>query len=152
MKHTMSSLFASALVGLALASPGFAQAPPPGGPQFPGFGGGGFGGQRRPVAFGTVGSVDTAAATITLTPQNGGEGQVIKVGPDAQIMTQQTVSVSDLKVGGQIAVQGVPTGITASQITAGTPPAGLPGAGGGFGGPRGGGNGGGGERGGGQRR
>ena len=144
MKNQMSALFASALVGLALAAPVFAQAPDPGGPppgqpqQFPGFGGGGFGGQRRPVAFGTVSSVDADAGTITLTPQNGGAGQVVKVGPDAQITTQQTVSVSDLKVGDQITVQGVPTGITASLITAGQPPAGLPGAGGGNGGPRGG--------------
>lgn len=141
MKHNISALLASALVALSLGAPVLAQGPGGGGP-----GGGGGGGQRRmPFAFGAVSAVDATAGTITITPQFGGNGpQTIKVGQDAQITTQTTVTVADLKVGDQIAVQGVPTGITASQIIAGTPPAGMPGAGG----PRGGGgarNGGGGN-------
>ncbi|MBV9850684.1 MAG: hypothetical protein JO250_13505 [Armatimonadetes bacterium] len=151
MKRNAFTLFALALVGLALAAPAFAQAPDagpppgpgggfPGGPPpgggpggFPGGPGGGFGGQRRlPFAFGTVSAVDAAASTITLTTQ-GGATQTLKVAPDAQIVTQQAVTVADLRVGDRVAVQGAPTGITASQVTAGAPPAGLPGAGG-FGG------------------
>ena len=143
MKNNMSVLMASALIGLALTAPAFAQGPG-GGPPPPGQGGGG---QRRPFAFGTVSAVDATGGTLTITTQNG-DSQTVKVGTDAQIVTQQTVKVSDLKVGDQIAVQGVPTGLTASSLTAGQPPAGLPGAGG-FGGPRGGGNGGGGNGGGG---
>ena len=127
MRHTMSALVASALVGLALAAPAFAQAPPPGQSQpFPEFGGPG----HLPFALGTIQSVDATAGTITLTPQNGGAGQIIKVGANAQIVTLATVSVADMKVGDRVAVQGMPTGITASQMTVGQPPAGLPGAGG----------------------
>ena len=138
------------LVGLGLitalgVTPALAQGPPDNGG-----GGGGFQGgrpNRPPFAFGTVSSVDMGAGTITITPQFGGNGpQTIKLDGAAQIVTQTSAAVSDLKVGDQIAVQGVPTGITASAITVGEPPAGLPGAGGfgggGFGGPRGGGNGG----------
>jgi len=133
------------LVGVSLvtalaAAPALAQGPPPDN----GGGGGGFQGgrpNRPPFAFGTVSSVDAGVGTITITPQFGGDGpQTIKVGGGAQVVTQTTVAISDLRVGDHIAVQGVPTGITASTITAGDPPAGLPG-GGGFGGPRGGGNG-----------
>ena len=137
--HNMSALIASALVGLALAAPAFAQNPPPPGGPPPG---GGFGGQRRmPFAFGTVSAVDKAANTITISTQNG-DSQVIKVGTDAQIVTQQAVKVEDLKVGDKVTIQGIPTGITASQITVGDPPAGLPGPGGFGGGGRGGANGG----------
>ncbi|MBV9850723.1 MAG: hypothetical protein JO250_13705, partial [Armatimonadetes bacterium] len=99
MRNTMSALFASTLVGLALAAPAVAQAPDagpppgpgggfPGGPPpggtggFPGGPGAGFGGQRRlPFAFGTVSAVDAAASTITLTTQ-GGATQTLKVAPD----------------------------------------------------------------------
>jgi len=136
------------LVGLGLVTalavtPALAQGPPDNGG-----GGGGFQGgrpNRPPFAFGTVSSVDTGAGTITITPQFGGNGpQTIKLDGAAQIVTQTSAAVSDLKVGDQIAVQGVPTGITASAVTVGEPPTGLPGFGGpgGFGGPRGGGNGG----------
>lgn len=133
------------------AAPAAAQAPPDNGGGFGGGGGGFQGGRpnRAPFAFGTVSSVDATAGTITITPQFGGNGpQTIKVDSAAQVVTQASVALSDLKVGDRIAVQGVPTGITASAITAGDPPAGLPG-GGGFGGPRGGGGDGGGGNGGG---
>lgn len=82
-------------------------------------------------AAGTVKAVDAAADTLTLTTRNG--DRVVKVGQSAQITSSQTVSVTDLKVGDQVRIQGVPTGIIAATITVGQPPAGLPGAGG-FGG------------------
>lgn len=137
MKHNFSAFAATALVALSLGAPVLAQGPGGGAG-----GGGGFGGPRRmPFAMGAVTNMDAAAGTITITPQFGGNGpQTIKVGSDIQITTLTTVAVADLKVGDQIAVQGVPTGITATQIIAGTAPAGLPGGGGG--GPRGGGPGG----------
>lgn len=121
----------------ALAQFGGGPGGPGGGFGGPGGGRGGFGG-RPPFALGTVSSVNSGAGTITLTPQFGGNGpQTIKVDPSAQIVTQTDAAVADLKVGDKIAVQGIPTGITASSLTVGDPPAGLPGAGG-FGGPRGG--------------
>lgn len=111
----------------------------PGGGGPGGGGRGGFGG-RMPFALGAITSVDTGAGTVTITSQFGGNPQVIKVGADAQVVSQMDTTVADLKVGDQVQVQGVPTGITASQLTVGTPPAGLPGAGGfgggRFGGPR----------------
>ena len=118
--------------------------------QFPGGGGGGFpggGGQfRPPFAFGAVSAVDTGAGTITITPQFGGNGpQTIRVDSSAQIVSLTTVAVTDLKVGDKIAVQGIPTGITATSVTVGDPPAGLPGMGGPRPGGPGGGNGGGGN-------
>jgi hypothetical protein len=146
------------LLGLLLATaPAFAQGPgggfggpPPPGQGGPGgfggpgggpggFGGPGQGGQRPPFAFGMVSAVDTGAGTITVDGRNG--SQTVKVGSDATITTLKTISVGELKVGDQITVEGIPSGITASQITDGTPPEGLPGAGGpgggrgGFGGP-----------------
>lgn len=127
MRHSLSALIASALVGLTLAAPSFAQGPG---------GGGGFRFQRP--SFGTVASVDTTANTITLNGRNG-QTETVNIGPNAQIVTETTVTLADLKVGDQISVQGVPTGITASNVTVGTPPQGLPGAGGpGFGRPGGG--------------
>ena len=84
---------------------------------------------------------------LRITSRFGGNApQTITVGTDAQIVSQADTTVADLKVGDQVQVQGVPTGITASQLTVGTPPTGLPGAGG-FGGgrPGGGGNPGGGN-------
>jgi hypothetical protein len=129
----VSTVFASAAVGLALIMPAFAQAP-------------GGGGGRMPFAFGTVSSTDATANTITITTRNG-DSQVVKMGGGATITTETAVAITDLKVGDQVEVQGIPTGITASTLTAGTPPQGLPGAGGfgerGFGGPGGGGPGGG---------
>lgn len=146
-KSPLLSLATAGLVvaGLAVVWPALSQGqggpppggfggPPPGGFAQGGPGGGGPGGGRMPFAGGTVKSVDAGAGTLTVSGWNNST-QTIKVGANAQIVTQQTVSVSDLKVGDQIAVQGVPTGITASQATVGQPPAGLPGAGGGPGGP-----------------
>lgn len=161
------------LMTIALAAASVAQAPNdpgglppnqngrPAGPPPGGFGGPDRGGNngrsgsdragfpgRPPFASGTVSAVDVNAGTITITSQLGGNSssQVITVGSAAQLITQFEVAVADLKVGDQVQIQGIPTGITVSQLTAGQPPFGLPGAGGfgpgGLGGPRGGGNGG----------
>lgn len=147
----MTTVLATAAVAQGPGGGGGFGGPPPGGFGGPGGGGrGGFGGGRGfPGAFGAVSAVDTTAGTITITPRFGGgnASQVITVGTDAQIVSQTDTTVAALKVGDQVQVQGVPTGITASQLTVGTPPTGLPGAGGPgggrFGGPGGGGAGGG---------
>lgn len=106
-----------------------AQGPGGGGP-----GGGGFN-RRPPFALGTVTAVDTAADTITITPQfGGGSSQTIKTENTTQIVSQSVAAVSDLKVGDQVEVQGVPTGMTASSLTIGQSPF-MPGRPGGSGGP-----------------
>ena len=148
-----TSRLAPALAGLGLAtllfSPllqtqGMAQAPqdnggpggpPPGGPGGFGGPGGGFGNRRPPFAFGTVTAVDAGAGTITLSSQFGGGTQTIQTQGATQITTQVAAKVSDLKVGDQIQVQGVPTSITATSLTIGQSP--FP-TGGGPGGPAGG--------------
>lgn len=96
-----------------------------------GFGnrGGGRGGFAGRFSMGTVSAVDTAAGTLTLTPNNGGEAQTVKLGPAATVMTQETIPVSRLRVGENVRVTGVPVTITASQIVAGDLPTGLPGGG-----------------------
>ncbi len=162
----MTAVLATAAMAQGPGGGGFGGPPPggfggggPGGFGGPGGGPGGFGGGRggfgrAPFAFGAISAVDTNAGTITITSQFGGNGgnggsnsQVIKIGAGAQVISQTDTTVADLKIGDQVQVQGVPTGITASQLTVGTPPAGLPGAGG-FGGGRFGGPGGGGAGGG----
>ncbi len=119
--------------------------PPPGGPDGGGPGGAGQGADDHaafrspsPFAAGTVSAVDTGAGTITITSQSGGSShsQVIKVNSDTQLVTQSEVALANLKVGDQVQVQGVPTGITVSSFTVGKAPLGLPGVGGvGPGGP-----------------
>ncbi len=141
----MTTVLATAAVAQGPGGGGGFGGPPPGGFGGPGGGGpggfgggrGGFGGGRAPFAFGAVSAVDTSAGTITVNSPFGGgnNSQVIKVGTDAQVVSQTDTTVAALKVGDQVQVQGVPTGITASQLTVGAPPAGLPGAGG-FGGGR----------------
>ena len=112
----------------------------PGGPPPGGFGGpgGGFGNRRPPFAFGTVTAVDAGAGTITLSSPFGGGTQTIQTQGATQITTQVAAKVSELKVGDQIQVQGVPTGITASSLTIGQSPFPAGGPGGGPGGPGGG--------------
>lgn len=104
-----------------------------------GFGGGGRrgGGQGGPgggfgsrFAMGKVTGGDSAAGTVTLATQQG-TTLTVKVTTDTTIDTQQTIAISDLKVGDQVQVQGIPSAITANQITAGTPPAFMGGRGGG---------------------
>lgn len=80
-----------------------------------------------PFAAGSVTAVDTKANTITLTPRFGNNGdQTIHVADGAQIVTQATAAVGDLKVGDQITVQGVPTSITASDVISGQLPTFFP--------------------------
>jgi hypothetical protein len=50
------------------------------------------------------------------------------------MVTQAAATIADLRVGDQVQIQGVPTGITASSITAGQMPTFLPGGGPGGGG------------------
>lgn len=152
MKRGLLMAVASTSLGLAFGTPAQAQGPGQGGragwqPNGGGPQGGGWQpGGRMPFAMGSVSSVDKAAGTITISGRDGTD-QVIKVGSSTKLTTQTPVLVSDLKLGDKVAVQGVPTGIVASQLTAGDAPTGLPGAGGpggpaGFGGRPGGGNGG----------
>ena len=103
-----------------------------GGPNNGGFNGG-FN-RRPPFTFGTVTAVDTAAGTITVASQFGGGSQTIQTQGTTQITSQADAKVSDLKVGDQVQVQGVPTGITASTLTIGQSP--FPTGRGGFGGNR----------------
>ncbi len=106
------------------------------GPQGNGGGlGGGPGNRRPPFAFGTVTAVDAGAGTITLSLQFGGGTQTIQTQGVTQITTQVAAKVSELKVGDQIQVQGVPTGITASSLTIGQSPFPTGGPGAGPGGP-----------------
>jgi hypothetical protein len=113
-----------------------------------GFGGGRGGFQRPPMEIGTVSAVDATGDTITISTPTG-DSETIKVPASAQIVTQQTISVSDLAVGDTVSIQGIPTGLTAIQLTDGQPPAGLIPQGRGRGGFGGGGQGGGGGFGGG---
>ena len=163
MKNTARQRFAPALAGLGLISLLYAPLPAahaqfsggpgggqPGGPG--GFGGGqpggpgGFGGgqpnRRPPFAAGTVTAVDSAAGTITVSSPFGGEVQTVQTQSTTKIVSQSVAAVSDLKVGDQVQIQGIPTGISASSVTIGQSP--LPNPGGrGPGGPGNGGPGGG---------
>jgi len=110
MKKSMKTgLFAAtmalALGGIATAQDGRMPPPPPGGGQ-----------QGGPMAFGKVKSVDQSAKTIKLSGSRGGHWRVVHVEDGATIRAEIQVSASDLKVGDEIAVRGVPTGISASSI------------------------------------
>ena len=136
MKNSLL-LGTAVLAGLALGTTALAQAP------------GGPGGNAGRYAAGAVTAVDATAGTITVTVRRTGASETLKVASGTPIATQATVAVSDLKVGDQIQVSGVPTSISAAQIVAGDVPAGFPAPiGGGPGGP-GAGPGGGGQNGGG---
>jgi len=114
--------------------PALAQGPQ-GGFGGPGGGQGGFN-RRPPFAYGTVTAVDAGAGTITISGRGGGPDQTIQTQGTTQIISQVAATVSDLKKGDTIQVQGVPTGITASSVTIGQSPlSGLGGPGGGPGGP-----------------
>ena len=83
-------------------------------------GGSPFGMGRLPFANGTVTAVDAASGTVTLSPMyGGGAPQTVRVTGETKITATRAGTVGDLKVGDTIQVQGVPTGITATQITAG---------------------------------
>ena len=99
---------------------------PGGGGQF---GGGGQPNRRPPFANGTVTAVDSASGTLTLSSRFGGQPEVIQTEATTKILSQGTATLSDLKVGDQIQIQGIPTGISASSVTIGQSP--LPNFGGG---------------------
>ena len=110
--HMKTGLLA---VTMALALGGIATAqgdgrmppPPPGGGMDQGGG---------PMVFGKVKAVDQSAKTIKLSGSRGGHWRVVHVADGATIRAEIQVSASDLKVGDEIAVRGVPTGITATSI------------------------------------
>lgn len=133
---------ALALAAFALVPAAFAQ-----GPGGPGGGQGGFGGPggRAPFAMGAVTAVDAAAHTITVSSQFGQQQPMVISVPDGvKINAQVAAKVSDLKVGDQVRVTGVPTAMTAQTLSIGELPAGF------GGGQRPGGQNGAGPRGGGQ--
>ena len=119
----------------------------PGGEGGPGGrqgGPGGFGQGRGPRAGSAVKEAANSAATCRSPwapvpgrrPQCGHDCYSIPVRRHAanprycltKVATQMTISASDLKVGNQVQVQGVPTAITATSLTAGQSPDFLPAA------------------------
>jgi hypothetical protein len=97
----------------------------PGGGQFGqgrGFPGQGGPGGGMPFLSGTITGGDLSAGVILIQGPFGGEPQTVKVTGSTKVVSQKTASVSDLAVGDQVQVQGVPTSITASSLTAGTMP------------------------------
>ena len=130
MTRNSKTLATISLAGLALTTAAWAQfgggplvppaANPFGGkPNLPGPGANPFGRGHLPFASGMISAVDAASGTITLTPIFGGAGQTVKVTSASPITALREAKVGDLKVGDNVQVRGVPTGITASQITAG---------------------------------
>lgn len=136
-KYAIATLTGLVLSGTVVFSIAHAQDPTPGqqpqggqgGGRRGGFGGGGPGGPgggfNSRITTGKITAGDAAANAITITSQVGAV-QVIKLTADTAIVTQETISIKDLKVGDEVQVQGVPTGISATTITAGAPPSFLP--------------------------
>jgi len=83
-----------------------------------------------PFATGTITGGDQSAGAILIQSQFGGGNQTIRVNNSTKVVKQVSISATDLKVGDQVQVQGVPTAITASSITAGEMPNFMPGGGG----------------------
>lgn len=89
--------------------------------------GGNFGGganfmAQMPFSMGTVTGGDPATGVIVVKSQFGGASQTIKASSDTKFVVMSEVKVSDLKVGDQVQIQGVPTRITANSISAGELP------------------------------
>ena len=126
-KNSLLALTGVAAIGLAITGASLAQPPATAGggqqPGQPGQGGGrrGFGGGN--MQMGKITGGDAAGGTITIQSQFGGQSQVIKVTGDTEIDTQETIALKDLKIGDEVQVNGVPTGITVGSLTAGNPPA-----------------------------
>lgn len=94
-------------------------------------------GGGQPPTTGSITAIDKTANTFVVTNDQSGENTTVAIVDTSQIITQVTIKKTDLKVGDQVRIQGVPLGITASSITVGAPP--RPGGGpGGPGGPGGG--------------
>ncbi|MBM3493111.1 MAG: hypothetical protein FJX72_02130 [Armatimonadetes bacterium] len=106
---------------LAPSAPAHAQGGPQGGP--PGFGQGPGGpGGRPPFVMGQVLEVGLTQKMIAVSSPFGGDEQMIKVTDKTKIVTQTDAKVSTLKVGDQVQVNGMPTGIRASSLTIGEAP------------------------------
>ena len=146
----VSTMFSAvAILSLAQGPGGPGGPPPPGaqggfqGGQFgrPGYSGqttqsaqGRHGGQpgmamNVPFISGVITGGNLQNGAITIQSQFGGS-QIIRVSNATQVVSQVSIAVSDVKVGDQIQIQGVPTAITASSLTVGTLPSFLPGNGG----------------------
>lgn len=104
MNHSMKTLGALALAGLALTSPALAQGP---------------GGRARPTT-GAVTAVDTAAMTITVAGANGAPNQTIKLATDTPIAVEGAGTIADVRVGDTVSVSDAAGQVT---ITDGTLPA-----------------------------
>ncbi len=108
-----------------LAPSAHAQGGPPPTGQGP-FGGppqgpGGFMG-NAPFVMGTVAEVGQTQKMIAVTVPFGGDERIIKVTDKTKMVTQRDAKVSELKVGDQVQVGGVPTGIRANSLTIGEAP------------------------------
>jgi hypothetical protein len=134
-------LVAAAAVAIRLfvgAPVAHAQGGPQGGPPGFGQGPGGFGG-RPPFVMGQVVEVGKTQKMIAVSNPFGGEEQVINVSDATKIVTQTDAKIADVKVGDQIQINGMPTGIRAASLTIGEAPdmfrMMMPGGRGGQGGP-----------------
>lgn len=129
LKMNMKTGLIATTLALALGGAACGQGggfpPPPGMGGGPGMGGPGMMGGPG-VIFGKVKSVDTTAKTIKLIEARRGRICTVHVEDDATIRAEKTVSASDLKVGDEIAVRGIPTGISASSIIDGDPREAMP--------------------------
>lgn len=104
----------------------------PGGPGGPGgFGPGGMQ-MRMPFLMGAVKGIDPSNSLVAVSTPFGGDDVVARIGAGARIVKQVTAKVSEVKAGDTVQVQGIPTGITASNLTIGQAPDLMRG---GFGGP-----------------
>ncbi|NLI01427.1 MAG: hypothetical protein GX446_18265, partial [Chthonomonadales bacterium] len=97
--------------------PAFGQGPFGG----PGQGPGGFGGPP-PFVMGTVAEVGQTQKMIAVSSPFGGDERIIKITDQTRMVTEKEVKVSEIKVGDQVQVSGVPTGIRASSLTVGEAP------------------------------
>ncbi len=102
----------------------------PGGGRFNGQNGGAQRGQRGgqpgqqqmgglPTVSGSITGGDASAKIITISGQGQNASITIKLDNNTKLVTQSSVSVSDLKIGDQVQVQGLPTAITANSVLAG---------------------------------
>ena len=75
-----------------------------------------------PFVVGTVAEVGQTQKMIAVTMPFGRNERIVKVTDKTKMVTQRDAKVSELKVGDQVQVSGVPTGIRASSVTIGDAP------------------------------
>ena len=85
-----------------------------------GQGPGGFG--NLPFVMGTVAEVGQTQKMIAVNSSFGGDERIIRVTDQTKLVTEREVKVSEIKVGDQLQVNGVPTGISARSVTVGEAP------------------------------